>query len=512
MTLQVVIDWQNNGDWDDAIDDISADVISAAWKIGFRQAYQDMADESQAKIVLTNETGKYTPENASGALYGYLLPHRRMQIRDIQAGGTVVLWTGWVEFPQVKWQAEGAATAKTEATILGIGAKSLLQDVDVQLPIYTDTTGDVIVADVLEQSVIPPAVTGVWILGQAGSSELGESTYLGDASDYSSVEAGITIFPVYGDQEAANAWEVIKQVTEGERGRFWFDRDGKAIWWNRHHLLLDTTNDATVNSASGDYKPRQLGYKFGRYMANIVRVEARPRATGSSEVLYTLDAPVTVPAGQTVSFDVTLRKTSDGEFAGASSLSETPTFSSGSGSVTATANGGNARVTVVNNSSTADAVLSALTLSGAPSTAQNNIIVEDMDTDGVIEFGKREFRLSLGPLGTYADAIDVAHFELLRRKDARGAVDKIEFRRLFDGGVSNPMIDWTVGTRVNVVLPELGHDTDYFVVGEEHIWRPGQGGGVHDSTFRLEPAAVNAFWVLGDAGFSELGETTWLAY
>ena len=47
----------------------------------------------------------------------------------------------------------------------------------------------------------------------------------------------------------------------------------------------------------------------------------------------------------------------------------------------------------------------------------------------------------------------------------------------------------------------------YFIIGEEHDWGLRSGYKV---TWFLEPAESNQFWLLGEAGFSELGETTFL--
>jgi hypothetical protein len=45
-----------------------------------------------------------------------------------------------------------------------------------------------------------------------------------------------------------------------ERGRFFFDREGKAIFWNRYHLLDDTTSSGTFDDAMTGMVYAYAGY------------------------------------------------------------------------------------------------------------------------------------------------------------------------------------------------------------------------------------------------------------
>ena len=46
------------------------------------------------------------------------------------------------------------------------------------------------------------------------------------------------------------------------------------------------------------------------------------------------------------------------------------------------------------------------------------------------------------------------------------------------------------------------------MVGEEHTIE----GPMHEATLRLEPADPQRYWLLGVAGYSELGQTTIVGY
>ena len=508
MTLKVWVDWNNNGNFTDGIDDISADVMEASWKLGMRNAYQMMADEMTLDLMLKNTDGKYLPENTGGTLSGLLLPNRKVKVA-FDTGGTTAMWFGFLSWPEVEWSPSGTSTAKVTASLNGVGPKRQMEELEIPLGIYNEVTGDEIISDVIELSSLPATISDSWVIGVAGLSELGSTTILADETDYATIETGVTVFDTYGDTTPPSAWDVITDVTEGERGKFFFDRDGKAVWWNRTHLISDTDNAGTVSSA-GTYKPIALDYTYGTQLANMIRVESRPRNVGTGETLWELDTPVQVPVGGTVELEARLRK-STGQFAGSSNLTASPEFSAGTATVTVTPQGGKAKIQLVNESTTAAAVLSGLTLSGAPVVQQNNLSVTAMDEDSIAIYGKQSMNIDLGSVSDYATAKSIGDFELFRRKDARGEINWVKFRAAADGTANAHLLAWTIGTRLRVDIDELHHDSDYFVVGEEHRWQPGDSGGVHEVKYNLEPAQPGGAWLIGVAGFSELGSTTALA-
>jgi len=69
------------------------------------------------------------------------------------------------------------------------------------------------------------------------------------------------------------------------------------------------------------------------------------------------------------------------------------------------------------------------------------------------------------------------------------------------------VITCAMGSRIRVVDVQTGHDAEYFVIGEQHERTLGAG---HQVTWFLEPADMNTYWILGVAGLSELGVTTYL--
>ncbi len=518
MTVGFFVDWDDNNNFTGTYDEITADVIRARWRIGFHDPYQLVADDINIDIELVNTSGKYNPENSSSVLFGNLLPHRRAQVVMDDGGSGVVMWTGWIEVPSTPWKPAGANTGKITARMIGGGPKRQLDSISVDLPLYTDTTADVPLLEILTQVIFPPAV-GLegWSIGQPGLSEIDSTTYLATASDFSTLDTGVLQIPTYGDIVADTAYEAIGELMAAERGRFFIDRDGKAVFYNRHHFLTDTTNDATIDTSTGNFKPTALEYVYGSLVKNKIKVTANPRQTGTSETLAELDSTVTIPGNDSREWEQRLRDTK-GRFVGSGALIASPTFSQGSATVSATARGGIAKIGAVNTSAT-DAVMTALTITGAPVVQQNNISVEESDATSITAYGVQALDIDLGPLGTHGDAESIGQFELQRRKDARGEVLSVEYFRLADGNDNAFAVNRTVGDRVRIIINELGHDQAYFIIGEEHEWQQagqsaGTGYGTMNSRYYLEPAALGtssgSFWLLGSSGFSEINTTTYI--
>src|SRR5436305_955679 len=95
-TFTFEIDWTNSGSWVDE----STNVFSARLKIGMGPS--GALDELVARagtctLTLDNSTQRYSPDYASGPLYGNLLPRRPVRIRATDGVSTWTLFRGYVE-------------------------------------------------------------------------------------------------------------------------------------------------------------------------------------------------------------------------------------------------------------------------------------------------------------------------------------------------------------------------------------------------------------------------------
>lgn len=478
---RVLVDWAGDGSFSHALSDVSADWTVMNWRLGIREAFESLSDEAEAQIELLNTDGRYNPENTTSPLAGLVRPNRQVRIRAVVDGTPRTMYAGVIEGIQPQWEpGSGAYAGRVRVTLDCIGFKQRLEETDYNPPVWQNQRADQAIYYVCNELGVP----------------------------VTSLEQGKTTLPYYGVGGTEKAWETIRQLVEAERGRLFQGRAGGVVFWNRHHLLLNMTPAATVNYTGG-MKPYDLSYGYGEKMSNRVQVQVHPHRAEAQETLWTLDSPVYVPANGTRTFDAVLRR-ANGQRAAANVISASgAVWSQGSASIALASKGGKATVTLTNSSPT-PATLTALTISGHPVVAQNALSFVDQDAASVAAYGVRGFRqLSLKALADLDEARQIALYELRRRAAPRGDVEAVTFRRRADGVDNAPLLAWEIGTRITIDVPANGPARDYFIIGEEHR---ATAGGMHETVYNLEPADAQQYWLLGVAGFSELGATTRVAY
>lgn len=512
MTIQwkVRVDWAGNANYTDPTDDITADVVEAAWKLGMHKPYQNVADEATCTLKVRNTDGKFSPEKIGGVLSGTLKPNRRLQIAVIRNGVETVMYQGWLKDLEVEWS-PGIHAGQTFATLRCVGMKEALDAQEVRLGLLRDKRADEIIAEVLLGAPILPVTGAAWVLGDANFSKLGNTTLLNALSRFTELEQGVNTFRYYGDantyREISNAadgekkqsgYRIIKEVVEAERGRFFQNRAGKAVFWNRYHLPLITTPSGTVSS-TGAMKPFRVAYVYGATFCNNVEVIPFQRAEGGTKILWSLASPITIKGNGKMQFEA-LFVDETGERVGAAFASiGTVVFTGGSLKMGIRPYGDRAVLTAQNESSE-PATLTQLTVVGPILTSNNRLIAYAQNNESIQTYQKTNtLRLNLPALEDYETAERIARHEVRRRSIPRGEVLSITF---LDSTAAH-QVDWTIGTRVTVNLPELGHTQDYYIIGENQ--RLSEGFKVLQTTFFLEQASANRLWVLGQ---SKLGTET----
>lgn len=476
--FKVYIDWDADNDFTDSYDDVSAYVIDAVWEQGIAEPYGVICDDSYCNITLRNDDGRFNPEDSSSPLYNKILPRRPLKIEY----NSQPLFYGFVNVPIASMRPAGVYTGKTEVVVEGYGYKQFLDNLEPTLQIYSNVTTDVIIEDVLSQVTLPVS---------------GNPTL----DTWSNLETGKYTVKTYGDISNVSAWQVLQEMVTAEQGRLFFDRGGTVTFYNRHHIILQTSTAGTITGS----QLMSYDYGYGRYLANRIRATATPRQTGATETLWTLDNAITIPPNSSINFDARLRK-STGQFAGGVSLTATPSFSAGTATVTVVPQGGKASVTVVNASTSQVAILDALTIDGVPTVQQNIIDVVVADNTSINSYGLSELQLALGSVVDYTDCASIAQYELTRRKNLTGDIRSITLKTQ----VNNNYWQYQIGDKIRIDLSALnGHVNDYIIIAERNLWNV---GGIIETTYILEPSASNQFWLLGVSGYSELGQTTILAY
>lgn len=93
FSLNLYVDWNNNGSFVDANELLGSDVLSVSTSRG-RSSVNDEYSVGSLSAVLKNLTGKYSPYNSSSPLYGNLLPGRPMKLEVVVGATTYPIWRG----------------------------------------------------------------------------------------------------------------------------------------------------------------------------------------------------------------------------------------------------------------------------------------------------------------------------------------------------------------------------------------------------------------------------------
>lgn len=499
--IKFYVDWNKNSNFTGTHDDITADVVTANWFIGARTSFQSTCDELTLSLTLKNTTGKYSPESTTSVIAGLVRPYCRVRVVDDTT--STQLWNGYLDFPVINWQPMGDATGKGTINLNAIGAKGLLERITIALPEYATTTGEVIIEDVLELARVFLVISDSWLIGVAGFSEIGVTTVLETNNKWRTFDIGLTTFEDFGGGRV-NAWSVIADVAQTERGYFYIDRTGRYIFKNRLHPYL---SDA-IGVAKTETRTIGIDYKYGDLMVNLVTITGVPKRTSEPELLWTLPAPLSVSPSSTIIIEAKLRR-STGQFASATALTETATYSQGDANIFVTPNGGIATITI-SNTGKVTAIITAMTLTGSPSVEQNQLVVQVDDLPSQALYGKREKSFSLNNVSEYRNVLYTAHMELIRLP-LRGRATSITMLRE-DGGANHA--DVVTGLKIGDFVEAnfsatLAHVGRYVVIGEQHAWN---SPNVHNATFFLEPVTQTGF-VLNVTGRNELnGAKTILIY
>jgi hypothetical protein len=312
-------------------------------------------------------------------------------------------------------------------------------------------------------------------------------------------------------QDTFNVYRAIRDVVAAERGRFFFDREGKAVFWNRHHLMKKYIVDATFDNTMTD-----LEYSFAGldHFKNEIIVTCHPRAIGasSSEVLWSLDDEVRIPADS--SRTVWARyEDGSGNRIGAKDVSVTDvTFSEGTATVTLDARANSAQLQITNSGSET-AVMTSCIVRGKKITDYGQMKAAESDGESMAKYGRRTMNLNLPSVDNYEDARRIARFELHRRKDPLGTVSRLTLvsHGTEGGGSHAQQLARTIGDLVTVEEAQTAHESNYHIIGETH--ELSDGATLLKTTWYLEPSPdMYPWWILGVSGRSELGQTTYLGY
>lgn len=516
-TFGFYIDLNRDGDYSDTGEDVTQYVKRAEWQLGFVPPMEAIARDGTLTLTLNNASGKFSPEGGS-ALSGFKRG-RVIKIESVYSAVTRRMMTAWMKGARPSPFVWG----NRETLVDTEGYFSRAQRTEVFVPVQQSVTGDVVVDAILSNSLLyPPGFSGRWLLGVTGFSELGQNTLIGATSDYLDADVGKTVFNYIGDEwrDGASIYSALREVAGREYGYVFLNRNGVLEFWNRHHLLLETTVQATfTNTMIG------IDYVYGETVINRVFVKAAPRiASGSAVTLGQLDKAVKVEAGSAKEISFRYTDTSYGaKVAGKNAIAPVQTTDflansaeDGSGTnyttsvTTAITDEAANRVTVrFTNTAGVDVWIQVgAKVRGTKITSYPVVDVMRSDSDSISEFGYNDYTYPF-TMDSVADAEAIASYLLNRFKQPFGVVKSMTLSPRRNDGLMTQCLARTIGDRITIVEAQTGVSADYFIIGERHTWD--QAGKNYQVTWYLEPADPVQYWVLSVTNFSELGQTTRIA-
>ena len=350
--------------------------------------------------------------------------------------------------------------------------------------------------------------------------------------------------------DGLGAWHVLERV---ENGRFFISPAGIATFHNRHHRL---TGNGLVSQFDFAEKSIELDYEYSkRLVKNDIIVRGRRYYSGGGATLFsgydlaTIDSDLvwSAHAGDAgapyVPQQTSLTLWADMNVALASydTLVEGTHWNANTApdktgvDVTAdvtlvqTQYGQSVKM-VFTNTGTVGAYLVVPDTPplGAPSGrtvlvygtlyGEEVMAISEEDAASQTDYGKRTMAVDLPFKSNPNDILSYAQYLKRKYKDAvpRAVSVKIAHRTGWpDTTIKVQCLTREIGDRITIASARLGFDRDFYINKVVQDYAFNEGGLVAETTWYVERAAGTVeeiFWILGEVGFSEVGETTYLGF
>ncbi len=460
------------------------------------------------ELVCDNQFGDFSPDKATGALYGLLLLGAFITHYEVYGGIEYDHFAGKID----KIVPHGEPDNLT-AYILAVDGMDDLAGSEIETPLRI-TTGAHALLDDIHDAVNWPA---------------GDRTF----------DASIDVLQL-GWYHETKALDEIQALEEMERGFYLIDVDGTALWQNRHYRV---TGARLVSQFDFNENFIELAYQYSkRELRNWARVTGAryvqqalenfvwstpTNYAGAPKIPANGSATIWAPlAGPLHSHDALVAGTHWNANTGYDKAGDDLTADV---SIVATDYGQSIKF-VVTNASDRDAylVVPDSPPTGAPADAtlivsgylyeEESLSVVKEDTTSRDAYGKRTISIDAKFKSNYNDLLSYAEWLIQRYKDPLPSpvMGKVSaWTNYPDDTIKIQCLTRKISDRITAASTKLGIDTDFFIdkIIQEYVAL--EGGWVHNTTYslsRAEGQAEGQFWLLGEVGFSELGETTRLGF
>jgi hypothetical protein len=449
-TVAVRVDWNDDADYADTGEDVSARVLhnpGIAIERGrdqIRALAPPMA--GAATFDLNNASKDYSPENASSPIYSRLYPGHLVNIRATHNAVTSDLFTGYLDdlaqHPIARW---GSVSAPC------LGPLSKLKGVTVSTGLYTTITTDVALGYLLDAAGWP-----------AGAS-------------YRTLDTGkTTLLYWWCDEDDAFDMAVTLLNTEGPGATLYEDGAGRIVFESRHYRLLTSrclTSQVTFGASTTEPK-HAPPLDYNPQIQNIINraiVTVNQRTYQALAPVWQLNATLSIGTNQTQQFVVT----GTDPFDSAVCVNATD-YTVSAGSLTSVTlsrtSGANLTLTLVAGAS--GATVTGLQVRAQAHTATATKVAETVDTTtSRARYGIRTYTDPLWPEVNANVAQDFANaivsFYQQPRPTVSVRVNNAHTTRL------THMLTRQISDRVTVIETQTGLNTEMFIEQVAHSIRAG---------------------------------------
>lgn len=487
----IAIDKNRDGDFADIGEDIAGETLELRWRLGMRQPYDSIADYSQAQIRVRNPRGDFSPERHRLDIGARL----RIQSRDGKI--TRTHFTGFIRYIEP----EAGDWGQKQALIHLQDVQPWLDDSPVRPAPQINATADAVIDSLLNQAILrPTALAGYCIIDVVGYNQIDSVKIFPPQTLARRLAVGKTRFAYVGDwwSESTSVRQAIRELAESERGRFYIDREGRAVFLNRHHTLVHKTV-----AASFDDDMTGLDYRYGDVGLNRISLLVTPREAGAGEtLLWQLGQAQSIGQKQELTLNLRLVDERNAPLGLLELERLEASFHSkpdGSGdairgpaAVEIVEVGWTSVQVQVRNQGSQDVYLTRLRVIGRPLYRRDPLEIVVSDGKSITFYGLKQMSLDLPALSDIETAQAFAAYEVARRKHPVGAVRALT---LDAAGHPSAALDLSLFERIRITESQTGQRAaEYFIIAEEH--HVSLGGARHKVTWTLEPADSTRFVVV----------------
>lgn len=485
-TYETCIDLNSDGDFSDPNEDISGDVRELEWSRG-RDNELNKTDTGEAKVTVTDTTGKYIPQNVASALYPNLTGGRPVRIRATHLGSTYDLFLGSLDdvLPEPHIETQHAFLPCKDGL------------------------------DRLARDKISMGLQKVKLSGELFAEALDRVNW--DAVRRS-LDTGIDAYPmVFAERQECRRFQ--DDIALSEFGFYYVDGRGYLCWEDRHHRLKAPHTTSQWTCSADKYVNIEPTESL-KGIRNVIIIDAQPFAlSGSVTDIWTLsenkdnipaDSPLLQP-GESYDYWAKFLEIADSvvppvattDYLGNTAIDGSGVDKTAQLAVSATIFAQSAKITVTNNDA-APVYLTMLKIRGELYVRLERLEIVEDDATSIGNYGEWHLPISLPYYQSSQIIRDTAKHQLATKKDPWSGYRVTLFGDTDE--ILTQILTRKLSDRITLQNATYGIDDDFHIDKMEHHVRE---DGYHECRWTLSRADDQMYWVLG---VSALGITTRLAY